>query len=414
LVSNVIFAPILLKEKIGPRDVLATLTIITGSSISVAFASHENTVYTIEQLFSFYTRLHFLVYSALIGTALLAMLLVLKWMERVEVQDPLKYDQIRTMHRFAYPAISGTVGAQSVLFAKCTVELLVNTLQGKGALFSYYQTFLVLAAMAFTVFLQISWLNEGLRRFSAAYTVPVFQAFWILLSVVAGLVFYDEYLGMTTTQMWMFAFGVLITVAGVSALSQRTPHERLPDEPNSGLGSAAEDLPSSENEEENDDLNLLSDEDPLLFQQKLPQTSSSTSGQGASSSQSQQNRGGKQNSGTNNANNDSYSTKKHSSRLCGSSCSDVSLSVDVDPIAPSKSDNNNNNNSRPKRQPQQSHYVSNTNPFTENYQSAAQATTSLAASHLTKASSKVAPLASVRSDGLASNVTGHTRADRMC
>jgi hypothetical protein len=35
--------------------------------------------------------------------------------------------------------MSGAIGAQSVLFAKCTAELLTNTSQGNGFLFAHYQ-----------------------------------------------------------------------------------------------------------------------------------------------------------------------------------------------------------------------------------------------------------------------------------
>jgi hypothetical protein len=88
--------------------------------------------------------------------------------------------------------------------SQCTVELLVNSVHGNGFLFSHIQTYFVLLAMSATVTLQIkcAWsrvqcevltvlvvlagFNDGLRRFSASYTVPVFQSFWILLSVLAG------------------------------------------------------------------------------------------------------------------------------------------------------------------------------------------------------------------------------------
>jgi drug/metabolite transporter (DMT)-like permease len=45
LVSNVIFAPLLLKEKITTRDLIATITIVSGSTIAVAYASHDDVIY---------------------------------------------------------------------------------------------------------------------------------------------------------------------------------------------------------------------------------------------------------------------------------------------------------------------------------------------------------------------------------
>ncbi len=87
-----------------------------------------------------------------------------------KLSDPLNQayvDQWVHWHRFAYPAISGASGAQSVLFAKCTVELLVNWTAGRGTPWYNFGTYLVIAGMACTISLQISWLNEGLKRYKS-------------------------------------------------------------------------------------------------------------------------------------------------------------------------------------------------------------------------------------------------------
>jgi len=56
--------------------------------------------------------------------------------------------------------------------------------------------------------------------------VPVFQAFWIVFSVISGLVVYDEAKDMSQEEAGMFTLGVIVTVAGVYSLSQR-PHAAL-------------------------------------------------------------------------------------------------------------------------------------------------------------------------------------------
>ena len=107
-----------------------------------------------------------------------------------------------------------------MLFAKCSVELIDNSFNG-DMMFMYYQSYFVIFCMFCTIFLQITWLNHGLRRFDSAYTVPVFQSFWIVVSVCSGMVFYREYHEMTWHALLMFAFGVFITISGVLVLSQR-------------------------------------------------------------------------------------------------------------------------------------------------------------------------------------------------
>ena len=127
----------------------------------------------------------------------------------------------RHWQRFAYPAIAGTVGAQSVLFAKCAVELIINTARHQGSMFVHYQSYLIVACMFGTIFLQIKWLNDGLIRFDTSYIVPVFVSFWIVLSVMSGMIFFKEHESMSWTQIWLFMLGVMCTVAGVILLSFR-------------------------------------------------------------------------------------------------------------------------------------------------------------------------------------------------
>jgi uncharacterized membrane protein len=46
LVSNILFAPLLLDERVARRDVIATLGIVAGSIVSVVFATHDETIMT--------------------------------------------------------------------------------------------------------------------------------------------------------------------------------------------------------------------------------------------------------------------------------------------------------------------------------------------------------------------------------
>ncbi len=59
-------------------------------------------------------------------------------------------------HRFLYPALSGIIGAQSVVFAKSTVELIKFTVEQRSlAMFRYIQPYCIVASMALCVVLQV-------------------------------------------------------------------------------------------------------------------------------------------------------------------------------------------------------------------------------------------------------------------
>lgn len=78
------------------------------------------------------------------------------------------------LHQFIYPTLSGVLGAQSVLFAKSTAELLKRTFAGENQLV-YAASYAIIAAMLSTILMQLHWLAVGLKWFDAVYVIPVFQ-----------------------------------------------------------------------------------------------------------------------------------------------------------------------------------------------------------------------------------------------
>jgi len=224
LVSNVVFAPYFSGESVSRSDIASTMTIVFGSAIAVAFATHEEEQLTFDELFRFFTYFRFVVYAVVMTIFISFCYFMTRVIEDYQKRgdtDPRAAAYFRTLHkfhRFFYGAAAGAVGAQSVLFAKITSELVR---EGFLTMFARYETYIVLFMLGFTIFLQIKWLNQGLQRFDALYMVPVFQAFWIVFSVISGLVVYDEAKDMTETSAFMFSIGVIVTVGGVWSLSQR-------------------------------------------------------------------------------------------------------------------------------------------------------------------------------------------------
>ena len=176
-----------------------------------------------DDLFGFYLEVRFGVYAIIVVLAITALWFLIQHFENEKIlyENEEPYKSHRKYHRFCYAAISGIVGAQSVLFAKCLAELFVNTFAGRGVLLAFWQTYLLIIFMCLTIFLQIRWLNSGLKSFDALSVVPVFQSFWILVSVVAGLIFFGEYQQMDSTSLCVFPIGILLTIVGVFFLSGR-------------------------------------------------------------------------------------------------------------------------------------------------------------------------------------------------
>ena len=109
-------------------------------------------------------------------------------------------------------------------------EILKGSLVHHKNVFSNAMTWIVLIAMLTCILTQIRFLNAGLQLFDAMYVVPIFQTFWILISVLGGLVYFDEWKHFSPFQAVMFPIGIAVTVRGVVELTKRGDEEDELDE----------------------------------------------------------------------------------------------------------------------------------------------------------------------------------------
>jgi len=56
---------------------------------------------------------------------------------------------------------------------------------------------------------------HALCRFNALLIVPVYQSFWIMFSVLGGMIYFEEYRSLNPVQTGFFIVGMVITYAGV-------------------------------------------------------------------------------------------------------------------------------------------------------------------------------------------------------
>lgn len=156
------------------------------------------------------------------------------------------------------------MGGQAILFAKTAGEIFKSiVIFGHTDELHNVATYSVPFLLAITLVLQLAWVNKGLEYFDALYVIPVFQCFWITSSVVGGIVYFDEFKvrpapppppppstprtafahspncvfrccccrcccclqGLSPLQISIFCLGLLLTLAGVLALSQRHSHD---------------------------------------------------------------------------------------------------------------------------------------------------------------------------------------------
>ena len=237
IVANLFFASMWLRERLGTRDIIGTFFVVAGV-VSTAFAADKSKKeYTLDCLLDLYQRPNMLIYAG----GFFGLFVVLYTIQRklgkmrrqCEEEGELspKYVRWMKLHSVLPPTLSGLVGAQSILFAKCTMELLK-----KAFFFQEYEhfehvaTYAIILAMFFCVFSQLHWLAVGLHDFDAVLMVPVFQCFLISGAVLGGAVYFEDFKYLPMQNIVIFSCGVGVTVIGVVMLAQRKHTEHGEDE----------------------------------------------------------------------------------------------------------------------------------------------------------------------------------------
>ncbi|KAF0688255.1 Aste57867_20125 [Aphanomyces stellatus] len=223
LVCNIFFAHYWLKEKLTRNDLIGTVLICVGAVLVTAFGDHGNREYTLDALIHLYYRWDMLGYLIAIIVVVWTLFGMLKKAElTLKKKGPMskEYKKVLKIHPLSYAGLAGTFGAQSVMFAKSTGELIKQSARGDNQ-FTKVLTYVIILGMVLTISLQTHCLSLGLKYFDALYIVPVFQCFFISFSVIGGAVYFQEFKNFDTTQWIVFPVGVLITIAGVIVLSSR-------------------------------------------------------------------------------------------------------------------------------------------------------------------------------------------------
>jgi phosphatidylserine synthase len=191
LVVNMLVAPCF-KEKLTTRDIVFTIIIVMGTIICISFGSKEEHTYSIDTLIDLYQHAPFVVFSILLAVTMALLFFLINQSSQREAkflhtQWDLKFQAV------AYPAVAGTVAALSVLFAKSSAELVKETIKGNNQ-FNNFFAYILVAMLALCLFLQMKWLNIGLTKGDALFVLPVYQVFWVVMNVVAGMIYFEDFL----------------------------------------------------------------------------------------------------------------------------------------------------------------------------------------------------------------------------
>ena len=141
----------------------------------------------------------------------------LGWMSAEDASDLAAARDVRdpsTLRMFTaallFSSVSAFVGAWSVLFAKSSTYVFGEMPE---ALFDWYTWVMVGAFLASAGF-WVRQSDKGLRLYPATLIMPLMQAFWLGMSVLQGMIYFDEYEQLSTQALWYLLVGLAMAIAG--------------------------------------------------------------------------------------------------------------------------------------------------------------------------------------------------------
>ena len=218
-VSNVVFASLVLKEKVTIRVVFATACIVGGCILIVVFSASSQEILTVEELMSYYQSPAYITYICLMFVLMIGCYLVYRYGKRVTSSPdghvPAFWNRLLPI---SYAMFCAPIGTQSVLFSKTVSVLLRTTMSGDSQLGSWF-TWVMLLAFILTAVFWVTRLNKSLKLFPAIVIVPTMQIGWTIFSIISGGIYFQEFQEYGPLAMSMFLLGVSIIMVGVFYLT---------------------------------------------------------------------------------------------------------------------------------------------------------------------------------------------------
>ncbi|KAF9135943.1 hypothetical protein BGW39_009917 [Mortierella sp. 14UC] len=198
LISNVILAPLMLREPFRRRDLLGIVIAIIGTVVVVVNSKENEIKLTPETMAAALLQTQFLVYF-IISSVALGVLISLS-------------DTIGSEYIFIDLSIVAIFGGYTVLATKGVSSLLSLSFY---KMFTYPISYLLVFVLVSTAVLQIKFLNKSLQRFDSTQVIPTQFVLFTTSAIIGSGILYNDFDEMDFNKGLHFLTGCCMTFLGV-------------------------------------------------------------------------------------------------------------------------------------------------------------------------------------------------------
>ncbi|KAF9935345.1 hypothetical protein FBU30_003135 [Linnemannia zychae] len=213
LISNVILAPLMLREPFRRRDLLGIVIAIIGTVVVVVNSKENEIKLTPETMVAALLQTQFIVYFILTCIAL-------------GVLIPLS-ETIGSEYIFIDLSIVAIFGGYTVLATKGVSSLLSLSFY---KMFTYPISYLLVFVLVSTAVLQIKFLNRSLQRFDSTQVIPTQFVLFTTSAIIGSGILYNDFDEMDFNKGLHFLTGCCMTFLGVYFITSNRDKDQ-PDSP---------------------------------------------------------------------------------------------------------------------------------------------------------------------------------------
>ena len=249
-----------LKEHLSKWDLAGASLVFTGVVVCAVFGPHTSARYTVTDLKEFWTDPDFAVFISVVGVVMAGCVIavhprVLRLLSTSSssgscgccccccsssasrrgrrggsgTSSSSTSSSLSTLSSTSAPSpillpllfsfLSGSFGAVTNILLKAVSSIVETSVafhvEGEPSLWVSWEPYVFIGATVASALLQIIFLNRGLSLFDAVNFIPLYTAFMIVVSTVAGGLYYHEFEQMEAVSLVMFGVGTTIVLAGV-------------------------------------------------------------------------------------------------------------------------------------------------------------------------------------------------------
>ncbi|MBW0560568.1 hypothetical protein O181_100283, partial [Austropuccinia psidii MF-1] len=205
LISNCLFAPLLLGEKFKNSDLIGIGLAVLGTFMIIINSPPNTQSLSPLQLQKAFHQPAFLIFGSISLFFIFSLISLsqTKWVDQFLIIDV---------------GLCAILGGFTVLSTKAFSSLLSTMLLD---CFKYTITWLMILIMILTAILQIIFLNQALQRFDSKHVVPVQFVLFTITAIIGSLILYQDFENLRPTQVIDFAFACGLIFTGVYILTNQ-------------------------------------------------------------------------------------------------------------------------------------------------------------------------------------------------